>query len=115
MGLTVDLRMGTLIREKLWLGGLEDACSTEQLKKQGTTHILTIEIMPLREDRRRDFVYHFINAEGRFHDQSDAEWIVIRALPYGRPTPDQGGGCLQGYYSLLGTIIDNYFFRTLSA
>ena len=43
--------MGTFIRNKLWLGGVEDAYDVNKLKAQGTTHILTIECSSLREVR----------------------------------------------------------------
>ena len=43
--------MGSFIREKLWLGGVEDAYDEKRLKAQGTTHILTVECSALREVR----------------------------------------------------------------
>ena len=41
--------MGTFIRDKLWLGAVEDAYDQKKLKEQGTTHILTIECSSLRD------------------------------------------------------------------
>ena len=41
--------MGTFIRDKLWLGGVEDAYAVDKLKGQGTSHILTVECSVLRE------------------------------------------------------------------
>jgi len=55
--------MGSLIRDKLWLGGVEAALDTEKLKAQSTTHILTVELNPLNEEKTKDFVYKFIDAE----------------------------------------------------
>ena len=41
--------MGTFIRDKLWLGAVEDAYDSKRLNEQGTTHILTIECSAMRE------------------------------------------------------------------
>jgi len=54
--------MGTLIRDGLWLGGLEDACNTSLLHKQGISHILTIEFRPLPFNHQKDFQYKYIHA-----------------------------------------------------
>jgi len=56
-------KMGSLIRDGLWLGGYEDACNTSQLQKQGVTHILTLEYRPLPTNFQKDFSYKYIHAD----------------------------------------------------
>jgi hypothetical protein len=55
----------------------------------------------VKRDRKKERKTEMRNSEGDFHDQGDAEWIVIRrslwghnCMPFGRPTPGRPIGWL---------------------
>lgn len=105
--------MGTFIRDKLWLGGVEDAYDFNKLKAQGTTHILTIECSSLREDKQAGFTCLFVDAE----DSAEEDLLhhfddCFRFIETAR---DDGNGgvlvhCFMGY-SRSSTIVLSYLMR----
>lgn len=50
----------TLILPNIYLGSIEAACNTENLKRLGITHVLTLDDRPLQEKFSRDFKYKFV-------------------------------------------------------
>jgi len=118
--------MGSLIRDGLWLGGLDDACNTSQLQKQGITHILTVEFRPLPTSNQKDFCYKYIHAEDMpdqdllSHFQECFAFIDEALVPVdGAPTSAEGiserrGGvfvhCYVGY-SRSATIVIAYLMQ----
>lgn len=105
--------MGSFIREKLWLGGVEDAYDEKRLKAQGTTHILTVECSALREQHRAGFTVHFVDAEDSaeedlLHHFDDCFHFIESARG------DDNGGvlvhCFMGY-SRSSTIVLSYLMR----
>jgi len=105
--------MGTFIRDKLWLGAVEDAYDQKKLKEQGTTHILTIECSSLRDDKREGFTCLFIDAEDSaeqdlLHHMDDCFRFIETAR-----CSENGGvlvHCFMGY-SRSATIVLSYLMR----
>lgn len=105
--------MGTFIRERLWLGAVENAYDTKKLQEQGTTHILTIECSPLKDNIKDQFTCLFINAE----DAADEDLLHRFDESFGfieSARQQENGGvlvhCFMGY-SRSSTIVLSYLMR----
>ena len=105
--------MGSFIREKLWLGAVENAYDTKKLQEQGTTHILTIECSPLKDNVKDQFTCLFINAE----DAADEDVLHRFDECFGfieSARQGENGGvlvhCFMGY-SRSSTIVLSYLMR----